>query len=150
MLEFTPSAYYRKYCNVKESPTTRSWEETACFNSSGELLRIYGGKEQAFNKLCALYAAANPFIDLDIVMHCRGGELGIVDGSEDVPKGEISVLFEEWYIMTVSPMFLEKINGNSEPVLRERTVRVIRENINRFDDEERAVLEKTISELSAL
>lgn len=136
--------------NGKESPKTRSWGETACFNSSGELLRIYGGKEQAFNKLCALYVAANPFIDLDIVMHCCGGEFGIVEGSEDASKGEISVLFEEGYIMAVSPMCFEKIDCNSEPVLRERSVKVIREHINRFDDEERAALEKTISDLSAL
>lgn len=134
--------------NGKESPKTRSWGETACFNSSGELLRIYGGKEQAFNKLCALYAAANPFVDLDIVMHCCGGELGIVEGSEDASKGEISVLFEEGYIMAVSPMCLEKIDGNSEPVLRERAVKIIREKLNCFDEEKAAALEEMITELS--
>ena len=136
--------------NGKESPKTRSRGETACFNSSGELLRIYGGKEQAFNKLCALYAAANPFINLDIVMHCCGGELGIVKDSEGTFKGEISVLFEDGYILAVSPMCLEKIDNHSEPVLRKRAVKVIREHSNRFDDEECAALEKTISDLSAL
>lgn len=60
-----------------EPPQTRNWGESAHFNSSGELLRIYGGKEQAFDKLCDCCAFVNPFNDMDIVMHYRGGEIGL-------------------------------------------------------------------------
>lgn len=134
--------------NGKESPKTRNWEEHAYFNSSGELLWIYGSKERAFDKLCAHHANVNPFNDLDIVMHCRGGELGIAVDSKDAPKGEISVLIEDGYILAVSPMCLEKIDGNSEPTLREKAVKVIREHFNRFDEEKTAALEEMITELS--
>lgn len=133
-----------------ESSKTRNWVEHVYFNSSGELLRIYGGKEQAFDKLCACCAAVNPFNDLDIVMHFREGEIGVVESPEAAQRGKISVLFEWGSILEVNPMCLEKIDGNSEPILRERAVKVIREQLNLFGEEKRATLEKTISELSAL
>lgn len=94
------------------------------------------------------HATANPFDDLDIVMHCNGGEIGIVKDSKDTSAGSISVLFEYGYVLAVSPMCLEKVERASEFETRERAVKVIREQLKRFDDKKRVILEKTIEELS--
>ena len=87
------------------------------------------------------HATANPFDDLDIVMHCNGGEIGIVKDSKDTSAGSISVLFEYGYVLAVSPMCLEKVERASEFETRERAVKVIREQLKRFDDKKRVILE---------
>ncbi len=96
------------------------------------------------------HATANPFDDLDIVMHCSGGEIGIVKDFKDTSAGSISVLFEYGYVLAVSPMYLEKVERASEFETRERAVKVIREQLKRFDDKKRVILEKTIEEFIGL
>lgn len=131
-----------------ESPKTSHWGESAYFNSSGELYLIYGGKERAHRELRAFYTAVDPFNELDIVIHCRSGELGIVRDSEGNHEGEILILFEDGFTKSVSPMCLEKIDRDSEPALRGKAAKVIREQLKRFKGERRAALEKTASELA--
>lgn len=137
----------------EEPPKTRGYEEHAYFNSLGNVLRIYGGKEHAFDVLCDYHIDANSLNDLDIVMQCYSGELGIVTDVRDDPqgRGEIFVLFdfaEDGNLSLTNPMCLEKVESTSDPKLRERAVKVIRKQLIHFNDEERALLEKTIAELS--
>lgn len=133
-----------------ESPKTSHWGESASFNSSGEVYRIYGDKERAHKELCAFYTAVNPFEELDIVIHCGSGEIGIVRDTDGDFEGEIYVLFEDGCVQNTSTMCLEKIDRDSEPALREKAAKVIREQLKRFKDERRAALEKTASEFSGL
>lgn len=132
----------------KETPKTQNWTERAFFNSSGELLRIYCLKERAFNKLRTYHATVNPFNDLDIVTHCFGGEIGIVTDPKTDHAGTIPVLFEGGYVLAVNPMCLGKVSGTSEHELRVRAVKLIRDRSNRFSNEKRVILKKTIEKLS--
>lgn len=129
------------------------WNESAYFNSCGALLRI-NGDEVVLDKFYKRPAVKDPFNKWDVVMHCVGGEIGIVlDHNGDSTRSVCVCLKSggilEARFLDVNPMCLEKIDASSPPELRERGVKFIREQSEHTSNGEmRAALEKAVEKLS--